>query len=129
MRWVWAGIAFISGRNEAIQALAELIITQSNPALRLETPPRFNMLLDYEGQVTQALQHVRDNATVSIIGSGGVGKTTVGAAIAEQIPGPIFWYTVYPGLTDYLEAFLFAFGYFLFVNGSPALLARIGSYR
>lgn len=113
--------SFHLSRNEAIRSLAEIIAIQINPALRLETPPKSQNILERETQLAQCVEILNRSQTVVLTGSGGIGKTTLGGAIAAKCKRPIFWLTVRPGINDSLEAFLFALGSFLHAHGSSAL--------
>lgn len=117
--------SFHLSRNDAITALADLLILQTNPTLRLETPPQVGPLLERTVPMAQALAALQANQSVTITGSGGMGKTTLGSTVARQMTRPIFWFTIHPGLTDHWEALLFALGYFLYTQDSPTLWLEV----
>lgn len=113
--------SFHLSRNDAIEALANLLISQMNPALRLETPPKHSRIFERDAIIEQSLHAIQQGQTVSLIGGGGVGKSTLGSALAMQTDRPCFWYTIRRGLNDQMEALLFALGYFLHNCGSSTL--------
>lgn len=113
--------SFNLSRNEAIATLADVIIAHTNPALRLETPRQADVMLERAGPLAQSLAALRANRSVTLTGSGGVGKTTLGSTLASQMERPVFWFTIHPGVNDHWEALLFALGYFLHTQGSSSL--------
>ncbi len=113
--------SFHLSRNDAIEALSSQLITQMNPALRLETPPHYGRIFERDEMIEQSLQAIQQNKTVSLIGSGGIGKSTLGSYLAMQAGRPYFWYTIRRGLNDQMESLLFALGYFLHNCGSSTL--------
>jgi tetratricopeptide (TPR) repeat protein len=117
--------SFHLSRNDAITALADLLILQTNPTLRLETPPQAGHLLERAAPTAQALAALQAGQAVTITGSGGVGKTALGSTLARQTGRPLFWFTIHPGLNDHWEALLFALGYFLYTQNSPTLWLEV----
>ncbi len=113
--------SFHLSRNDAIEALATLLIKQMSPALRLETPPQHGQLWERDAVIEQCLTALQQIKSVSLIGSGGVGKSTLGSYVAIRSARPCFWYTIRRGLNDQLDALLFALGYFLHNCGSSTL--------
>lgn len=106
----------------ALQQLGELLLAQLRPVLRLEQPVVPALFVGYaqeEQKLSQALQH---RQTVSLSGTGGVGKTTLAARILQQRKGqPHFWYTFHPTLNDRLSSLLFGLGYFLHEQSTSQL--------
>jgi tetratricopeptide (TPR) repeat protein len=112
--------------KEAVEHLGKLLLQQLRPPLRLETPPHHDLLLgrDAERQRCQAL--LGQGGSVSLTGPGGIGKSTLGAALGDGWPTPtVFWFTVRPGLNDHLNSLLFALGYFLHQQGASALWLQL----
>jgi len=113
--------SFHLSRHEAIVALAELLIKQMNPALRLETPPQHGVLWERATILEQSLAAIHKHQSVTLLGSSGQGKSVLGSSIALASQRACFWYTIRRGLNDQLEALLFALGYFLHECGSSTL--------
>jgi tetratricopeptide (TPR) repeat protein len=100
-------------RANAIEALALAVNQRMLPPLRAELPaPR--SIVNRERVLSESMACLRDRQTVSITGPSGIGKTSIGAALAGQWqPGKVFWFTVRPGVNDQLSSLAFALGYFL----------------
>lgn len=113
--------AFNVNRQAAIAALAQTLITLLRPTLRLEMPPPPVALLERETLVQQATGALQQRQTVAILGTSGVGKTMLGAHLAQRLGRACFWYTIRSGLNDQVESFLFALGLFAWQQGAPAL--------
>jgi len=113
--------SFHLNRHDAITALAESLIKQMNPALRLETPPQHGALRERVDILEQSLAAINEMRSVSLLGSSGQGKSVLGSSIASTSGRAYFWYTIRRGLNDQLEALLFALGYFLHGCGSSTL--------
>lgn len=102
----------------AVSHLGQALLARLHPTLRPENPPCPTALLGYEAEFTRAIDALQASKTVQIIGAGGLGKTTLGAAIFNQLAGqPIFWFTVRPTFNDRLGSLLFALGHFLYAQG------------
>jgi len=70
-----------------------------------------------------ALQRGR---TIGLSGPAGIGKTTLGAAVIDQLGARrAFWFTFIPGLNDQLGSVLFALGYFLWQQSAPNLWGQL----
>jgi len=112
--------------SKAIQRLGETLIQSINPVLHLESPASHAGLIG-RGEVSDAcLQALRQGLSVSLVGSGGVGKTTLGATLAAELaPQPIFWLTLRPGLNDQVSSLLFSLGYFLHQQGASSLWLQL----
>ncbi|MEZ4679218.1 MAG: hypothetical protein R2932_33865 [Caldilineaceae bacterium] len=113
--------SFHLNRNDAIEELSALLIAQMNPALRLETPPQHGLLLERKTLLQQGLLAIQGQQSLSLIGGGGMGKTSLGSQLASQAGRAVFWYTIRPGLNDQLSSLLFALGYFLHCCHSSTL--------
>ncbi len=106
----------------AIVVFSRLFIQMHRPNLNLEQPP---YQVDLAGRDTlrdQLLYHLRQGASVGLLGAPGVGKSVVGAAVVAQWESEaIFWLTVRPGINDTLQAFLFELANFLTIHNAYAL--------
>ncbi|MCE7981360.1 MAG: AAA family ATPase [Caldilinea sp. CFX5] len=106
----------------AIQQLAQALLTYCRPAMRPEQPPPALPLLGAEAALQQAVQALMSGHTVALVGPGGIGKTTLGAAIGQALaPRPLFWFTLRPTLNDRLSSLLFSLGHFCHEQGAANL--------
>lgn len=112
----------------AIEHLGAVLLQQLRPAIHLEQPAPPSMLVGRETLLAQTLSDLAAGHTVCLTGPGGVGKTALGATIAERRPLR-FWYTFRPGLNDQLASLLFALGSFLHQNGASALWQQLIAER
>ncbi len=128
--------AYYRRRATALQAIAQSFMRLLTPALRLELPaPR--MLIGRNKEVADSLAALQAGNTIALIGNSGVGKTTLGTAIAQQwqnkhedAPAPkpspmerkvgsnVFWFTLRPPLNDRLSSVVFALACFLQAHGA-----------
>lgn len=123
-------------RNEAVRALAQSLLRELKPALRV-TPPASREAIGRVPVSRACLAHLRKRECVNLIGPGGIGKTTLGADVAARwlqlYPrgddakpgGGVFWFTVRPGLNDQFESFAFALGYHLRLIGLPQVWGQL----
>ncbi|NJM42276.1 MAG: hypothetical protein HC853_16835 [Anaerolineae bacterium] len=81
--WVGRGAAYYRHRTAAIQALAQQLHQTIVPPLHLEQP-RFARMVGREDVLTACLAALRQKQTIAITGGSGIGKTTLGAALAAQ---------------------------------------------
>ncbi|MFN8489476.1 MAG: tetratricopeptide repeat protein [Caldilineaceae bacterium] len=108
--------------KHALQLLAQALLTQLHPSLRHEQPNRPHHVIGYEQPFRQAQQQLAAGGTVALTGAGGVGKTTLGAALVHTFaPRPAFWFTLRPTLNDRLGSLLFALGHFFQILGANQL--------
>ncbi len=108
--------------DAAVKRLAPLLLDSLRPAVRAERPQAPAMLYGYEKQLAQVVQHLQAGRAVALSGSGGVGKTSVGAAATARLADrPVFWYTFRPGFNDGVSSLLFALGAFMHQYGAPNL--------
>lgn len=111
--------------DEAIDDLARRLRQRLNPALRLELPA-LSVEPVGRAETLETLQAaLLAGRSVAVTGTGGVGKTTVGAALAARWPGLVFWHTFRPGLNDDLDSVLFNLGHFIHEAGAPSLWAQL----
>lgn len=99
-------------------ALRELI----HPAIHVEQPAPPPALIGREQLLARLHADLLACKSVALSGSGGVGKTALGAGAAQVwAPAAHFWYTFRPGLSDQLEGLLFSLGRFLHGHGASGL--------
>ncbi len=100
-------------RSAAIEALAIALNQMVVPPLRAEQP-RVRHIVGRQAIIATCLNLIAQRHSIALTGRSGIGKTTLGAAIAEQWGRErTFWFTVRPGLNDSLSALAFSIGYFL----------------
>lgn len=100
-------------RGAAIEALADALNRRVVPPLRAELP-RVRRIVGRQALMTACLDALAHRHSVALTGRSGVGKTTLGLAVAERWGRErAFWFTIRPGLNDSLGAFAFAFSHFL----------------
>ncbi|MEM8532167.1 MAG: tetratricopeptide repeat protein, partial [Chloroflexota bacterium] len=98
----------------AIKYLATVFLERVRPAVHLEQPTKPDVLIGYDSEFEQAEQSLSRGEAVALVGAGGVGKTSVGAALVQRFATvPIFWYTLRPDLNDNINSLLVALGSFL----------------
>jgi tetratricopeptide (TPR) repeat protein len=111
----------------ARQNLGDALLNRLRPSFRLEQPvQRSKVLIAREALVQGCMADLGAGKTVAISGMGGVGKTSLGAAVAGHWPAqPIFWYTFRPTFNDQLSSLLFSLGYFLHQQGASGLWLQL----
>ncbi|MEM7133052.1 MAG: hypothetical protein AAF702_42515 [Chloroflexota bacterium] len=117
--------SFHLNRKAAIDGLAEVLVSRLHPALRLERPPTVFRLLERDELLAQSTGLLGSAQTLALVGGGGIGKTVLGAMIAQKMDRPIFWYTIRSGLTDQLENLFFALGLFFHEQGISSLWLEV----
>lgn len=122
--------SFFTHLKTARQQLGESLLSLCQPAMRLEQPPQpDSLILGQEASVEQTLIWLSGNKSVHIHGSGGSGKTTLAATVAQSWQnGPVFWYTFWPSLSDQLDSLLFSLGHFFNTQGASSLWAQLVSH-
>ncbi|MBW7959481.1 MAG: tetratricopeptide repeat protein [Candidatus Promineofilum sp.] len=111
--------------EEAIDELGRYIIDRLNPALRLESPGLARELIGRDPTVAAIEADLYAGRSAAITGPGGVGKTSIGAALIARWLGVVFWYTFHPGLNDDIGSLLFSLGHFMRNAGAPMLWAQL----
>jgi tetratricopeptide (TPR) repeat protein len=129
--------AYYRRRAVALQALAQGFMRVLAPAVRLEMPAT-KMLAGRSDELAQCMGALHAGHTVALIGNSGMGKTTLGAAVAQawlfSSPLPsgeglgvgakggsstnVFWFTLRPPLNDQLASVVFALACFLHSHGA-----------
>lgn len=100
--------------EEAISQLGEILLRQLQPTLRLEQPRLMTPFFGRKRLLETALHTLTKHGSVALSGAGGIGKTTLGTAIATQWGAEhVFWYTFRPNLNDNLHSLLFALSHFI----------------
>ncbi|MEM7133910.1 MAG: tetratricopeptide repeat protein [Chloroflexota bacterium] len=113
-------------RDIAVNRLGELLLQQLNPTLRSEIPPLNPDMVGRDAQTDMCLEGLNEGKMVGIYGPSGIGKSTLGAALASTYaPQTTFWFTFRQGLNDNLKSFQFALGYFLNHHGSSSLWRQL----
>lgn len=108
--------------EKAIGRLGECLLARIQPTLRLACPLPAGPLVGRDHEITAITADLAGSRSVAVSGVGGVGKTTLGAAVAQAWAGDrAFWYTIHPGLNDDLDSMLFALGHFMNRRGASAL--------
>lgn len=112
--------------REAVERLGELLLQRLRPTVRLESPTLRTALIGRETVRRSAWRALEEGKSVGLVGAGGVGKTTLGAWLAEQwVRSNVFWFTVRPHFNDRLPSLLFALGYFLHRHGASGLWLQL----
>lgn len=107
---------------QAVERLGALLLQRVRPTIRPEQPTLQTTLIGRADLLAHLLPALAAGKCLSLTGPGGVGKTSLGAAICEQWPSPaIFWFTFRPTFNDQLDSLLFALGRFLHEQGASTL--------
>ncbi|MFK7803621.1 MAG: hypothetical protein AB8G95_18440 [Anaerolineae bacterium] len=114
--------------DRAVETLGYEIVKNLRPALRLEQP-QARPLVGRESETASALGQLRNGNVVHLVGGSGLGKTSLGAALASQWEHAVFWYTFRPQLTDSFEQLLFALAFFLHEQGLSNLWLYLSSHE
>ncbi|MBX3013778.1 MAG: tetratricopeptide repeat protein [Caldilineaceae bacterium] len=112
--------------REAIQRLGKMLLLRLQPTLRLEQPLLGTNLIGREQLYEGCLTALQAHKAIYLCGTSGIGKTTLGMALAEHWPTPaVFWFTVRLTLNDQLTSLLFALGNFLHQQGAARLWLQL----
>ena len=107
---------------QAVERLGALLLQRLRPTIRPEQPTLPMHLIGRDDLLDRLLHELQAGKAISLIGPGGMGKTSLGAAILEQWPSPAtFWFTFRLTFNDQLESLLFALGRFLHEQGASTL--------
>ncbi|MEM7801281.1 MAG: hypothetical protein AAF633_18960, partial [Chloroflexota bacterium] len=112
--------------KEAVEQISQILLTRLRPAVRLEMPRPLPFLIGRRKLLELGKAHLEKNGSISLIGPGGVGKTSLATALGQQLTArDFFFYTIQPGFNDSLRSFLFALAAFLHRKGGSALWQQI----
>lgn len=118
--------AYHKHRKRAISALSAALLEKMRPAFHSEAPNPILNLLGRDSELATILPALQALQSVSILGAGGVGKTSLGVALAhQQAPQATFWYTFRPGLNDRLSTLLYHLAHFLHDLGASYLWSQV----
>lgn len=107
---------------QAVERLGTLLLQRLRPAIRPEQPPAAPTLIGRDQLQSQLLAELQTGHAVSLTGPGGVGKTSLAAALTEAWSSrAIFWFTFRLSFNDQIDSLLFALGYFLHTHGASTL--------
>ena len=106
----------------AVERLGTILLQRLRPAVRLEQPMQPTQLIGRDALQARLLDDLVAGKAISLTGPGGVGKSSLAAAVADAWNSPaVFWYTFRPTFNDQLESLLFALGHFLHRQGASTL--------
>ncbi|HRW04059.1 MAG TPA: hypothetical protein P5121_03120 [Caldilineaceae bacterium] len=112
--------------REAIRRLGELLLLHLQPTLHVEQPLATSDLVGREEMQAKCIQGLQAGKSVFLCGASGIGKSALGAAVAEEWHSPaVFWFTVRVTLNDQLTSLLFALGNFLHQQGGSRLWLQL----
>ena len=108
--------AYYRHRDAVLPELGSAFSAIIQPALRLEAPPGAS-LVGRQRELDAAESILRAGGTVALAGPAGIGKTTLGSALAKGWASA-FWFTFRPPLNDQFDSFIFALASFLRERGA-----------
>jgi tetratricopeptide (TPR) repeat protein len=112
--------------EQAIEALSKLLLGRIEPSVRLEQPGPPPELVGRDAVLAAVLAELPGRRSVAISGVGGIGKSSLGAAVLAGWPaGAGLWYTFHTGLNDDLSSLLFSIGHFLNQHGRSTLWLQL----
>jgi tetratricopeptide (TPR) repeat protein len=114
-------------RQQAIKQLESSLVNHVAPALHLEQAPHSRpQLWEREEAIERCRSVLKSGKAVAITGGGGVGKTALGAFLANEWESqPAYWFTFRPGLNDQLISLFFSMGYFWHLQGASTLWLQL----
>ncbi len=131
---------FYRDLDRAASRLGEVLLRRLQPTFRLEEPLLLPELIGRDDWLQRAIRALRTGQTVLLSGAGGMGKTSLGAAVAKawgksnvargksnvaEGKFDVFWYTIRPTLNDDLRSLLFALAHFLHLQGASILWQKL----
>lgn len=112
--------------KEAVEHLGNILLKQLRPSMRLELPTHAGAFLGRDALLAESSDRLSRQESISFIGPGGIGKTTLATIISEKWrPNPVFWFTVRYNFSDRLPSLLFSLGYFLHQHGGSGLWLQL----
>ncbi|NJM41489.1 MAG: hypothetical protein HC853_12355 [Anaerolineae bacterium] len=109
---------FFRAKSRGISGVAEFIQQQVFPPLICEKPVQRN-LVGRDPHIVRALNALQQRRVYALTGPSGIGKTSVGLALADQWNRDhVLWFTLRPSLNDSLVSLAFSIGYFLKSQGA-----------
>ncbi len=112
--------------REAIRRLGEILLLRLQPTLHVEQPLAQATLFGRDSLYHECMTSLQAKESVYLCGMSGIGKSALGAALAEQWSTPaVFWFTVRLTLNDQLTSLLFALGNFLHQQGASRLWLQL----
>ena len=106
----------------AVDRLGIGLLQRLRPAARPEQPVAPSTLIGRDSLLAQLIADLDAGKSVSLTGPGGIGKTSLGAAVTGRWHAPaVFWFTIRPTLNDQVQSLFFALGQFLHEQGASAL--------
>lgn len=116
---------FFAHLQKARSKLAEALLRITRPSLRLERPVQ-PLLIGRDRLLRQCSAALMNRRSVTLSGLAGIGKTSLGAFVAQQWPsGAAFWHTFRPGLNDDLAGVIFGLAHFLHQCGCSSLWLQL----
>jgi hypothetical protein len=114
--------------DATVKCLSRVLLDDLRPLIRPERPQPPETLYGYGPAVDQLAGALGQSQSVTLIGPGGIGKTSVAATALERLSGrPTFWYTLRPGFNDGIGSLLFALGAFLHEQGASNLWQHLAA--
>lgn len=118
---------FFAHLQTARRLLADALLRVARPSLRLEQPLA-PLLVGRDRLLEQSNDELRAGRSVTLSGVAGVGKTSVGARLAQHWPADaVFWHTFRPGLNDDLASLAFGIAHFLHRHDCSSLWLQLAA--
>ena len=124
--------------REAVESLGQILLNQLQPTFRLEQPKSSQNTFGREALKAQCLDALMRTQSLSLVGAGGMGKTTLAVALSHawslsvgpsanqaSHQAPVFWFTIHQNFNDQLSSLLFTLGYFLHQQGASGLWLQL----
>lgn len=118
---------FFAHLQTARRLLADALLRVTRPSLRLEQPLA-PLLVGRDQLLEQCNDELRAGRSVTLSGVAGVGKTSVGAHLAQHWPADaVFWHTFRPGLNDDLASLAFGVAHFMHRHDCSSLWLQLAA--